>query len=221
MLAQKFQNIDDLYISERIYAAAYGAACLESNDICSGYARIAYKSLFADSNPPLNLRLRDYAKQIIYLANSRKDISNEIDFALVHPPYKSDPPVFGISEKELEQLAEEVDGKQIFYSCHWDDFGIYEIDPATRNICMVKLSDPAPFSLEERYEEFKDSFPVGSSKRSDLEALENAIRDARSFSFMRALKRQGLLNKSRQPKQDENNETEISTEEILNQKDRC
>ena len=65
-LVDRFADVDDLYVLERVYAAAYGVA-MRSHDVAlvGSLAAAVYKHVFASGNPPAHILLRDYARGII------------------------------------------------------------------------------------------------------------------------------------------------------------
>ena len=85
----RFADVDDPYVVERIYAVAYGVA-MRSND-ATGVGRVAqsvYRHVFAGGTPPAHLLLRDYARGVIERA-AYLDAAGDLDLDLVRPPYQS------------------------------------------------------------------------------------------------------------------------------------
>ena len=85
----RFADVDDPYVVERIYAAAYGVA-MRSND-ATGVGRVAqsvYRHVFAGGTPPAHLLLRDYARGVIERA-AYLGAAGDLDLDLVRPPYQS------------------------------------------------------------------------------------------------------------------------------------
>ena len=86
-LVNRFADVDDPYVVERIYAVAYGVAMRSNN--ATGIGRVAqsvYRHVFADGTSPAYLLLKDYARGVIeraaYLGAAR-----DLDLGLVRPPY--------------------------------------------------------------------------------------------------------------------------------------
>ena len=110
-LLERFRDVDDLYVVERVYAVAYGVAarCHDPEEI-EELATVVYESVFANGQPAPHILLRDYARGVVeralYLGT---DI--DLDEQLIRPPYQSLWPDIP-SDKELEQLAPrpELDG---------------------------------------------------------------------------------------------------------------
>jgi hypothetical protein len=93
-LLKKFWEVDDLYIQERLYASIYGAV-IGSDDTESirAVSLFVYQLIFKNHNPPVHLRLRDYARGIIEYA-FHLDTTLNVDMKLVRPPYNSRMPTF-------------------------------------------------------------------------------------------------------------------------------
>jgi len=102
-LLNKFHGINDLYISERLYAVAYGCILQNTNnDDIKIIAQIVYNLVFKDNNPPVHFLLRDYARNCIERAIFLKiDINVEVD--KIRPPYNSEW-IEPISELEAEKF---------------------------------------------------------------------------------------------------------------------
>lgn len=161
LLIDEFGEIDDFYILERIYAAAYGAACRNYDEKwVSSFAKIAFKHVFASGNPPLHLRIRDYARGLVDIAKSQNSLPKGINEKLAYPPYNSSPPKFNLTEDAIKKIAEKAGDNSILDSCTGfiGDFGIYEIDPGTRNFLTVPLTEKMPLTAREKYEKFKQEF---------------------------------------------------------------
>ena len=130
-LVNRFADVDDPYVVERIYAVAYGVA-MRSNDV-TGVGRVAqsvYRQVFAGGTPPAHLLLRDYARGVIeraaYLGADR-----DLDLYLVRPPYQSTFPEIPDEQLtqdlilEMEQSAGDDDSRSAwdaipFSVQHWD-----------------------------------------------------------------------------------------------------
>lgn len=84
-----FKNVDDLYVQERLYAAAYGCV-MRSTDIAAigRVAQHVYDTIFRDGTPPVHLLLRDYARGVVELALARR-ANVSVDRKRVRPPYGS------------------------------------------------------------------------------------------------------------------------------------
>lgn len=88
-ILKTFKRIDDLYISERLYAIAYG--CILRNEDINSINKIAtfvYNSVFKNGNPPKHILLRDYARNTVEYG-IYKNPKLKVDVKLIRPPYKS------------------------------------------------------------------------------------------------------------------------------------
>ena len=88
-LVGRFADVDDPYVTERVYAAAYGVAMRSHDaDEVKRLAALVYEKVFADGSPPVHILLRDYARGVVeralYLGSDL-----EIDERSIRPPYKS------------------------------------------------------------------------------------------------------------------------------------
>lgn len=100
-ILKTFKRIDDLYISERLYAIAYGCILRTENiDSINKIATFVYSSVFKKGNPPKHILLRDYARNIIEYA-IYKNPKIKIDVNLIRPPYNSNLPERLPSKEEV------------------------------------------------------------------------------------------------------------------------
>jgi hypothetical protein len=88
-LVERFADVDDPYVAERVYAVAYGTAMRSHNlGEVGALAGCVYARVFAGGAPPAHILLRDYARGVveraIYLGANL-----QVDETLIRPPYKS------------------------------------------------------------------------------------------------------------------------------------
>ncbi|MFD3157956.1 SIR2 family protein [Haloimpatiens sp. FM7330] len=92
LVLKKFENVDDPYILERLYAVAFGCVVSEkSNSEIEKLAIYVYDKIFKDEYVYLNILLRNYAKNIVEYAKY-KVVSDKLKYMDVQPPYKSEMP---------------------------------------------------------------------------------------------------------------------------------
>lgn len=104
-LIDRFQDVNDPYILERVYAATYGGALRHrEHDPVTELADVIFELEFADNDPTPHLLARDYARGIIELANHQVE-SYTVDLDKVRPPYNSS---FSIDVPTSEELREQV-----------------------------------------------------------------------------------------------------------------
>ncbi len=164
-LVARFSNVDDPYVTERLYAAAYGVSMRshESNEV-SELATLVYNNVFGSGRPTAHILLRDYARGVVERAvylGARLDI----DERLIRPPHHSDWPDIP-SEESLESLrpnhsegtlsasGSEWAKHRIWWSVMEDDFARYVIGTNFGNSNWLSLRlDEAPWhSPDERLE---------------------------------------------------------------------
>ena len=105
----RFNDVDDPYVRERVYAVAYGVA-MRSQDAAEieVVGRAVYENIFASGQPPVHMLLRDYARGVVEHALHLNE-SMAIDRKLLRPPYGSDWPQIP-DDAEIERLTP-----------HWND----------------------------------------------------------------------------------------------------
>ncbi len=91
-LIERFADVDDPYIAERLYAVAYGVA-MRTQDVSAveSLASVIYESVFASGNPPAHILLRDYARGVVERAIFL-GATQEFDSQLFRPPHRSEWP---------------------------------------------------------------------------------------------------------------------------------
>ena len=102
-LVDEFEDVDDPYVVERVYAVAYGVAT-RSHDPAEVkiLAEHVYARVFAIGVPPANILLRDYARGVVERALYLGSLI-DVDVTRIRPPYNSAPPVFP-SEEDVAPL---------------------------------------------------------------------------------------------------------------------
>lgn len=107
-LIEHFADIDDPYISERIYAVAYGVV-MRTNDLnqLEILATKVYKMVFASGSPPAHILLRDYARGVVERA-LYLGIRINVDKRLICPPYKTKCPEMP-SEEMIKSYLKPID----------------------------------------------------------------------------------------------------------------
>lgn len=98
-----FENINDSYIYERLFAVSYGCV-LRTND-GKGIAELSqyiYDQIFTKEKVYPHILLRDYARGVIeYAIHLTLDI--RVDMKKVRPPYKSDMPKYYPTIEEIDK----------------------------------------------------------------------------------------------------------------------
>ncbi len=103
-LFDKFKEVDDLYVIERLYAIAYGAIT-NSSDIqyLREIAQWIWKNEFENGQPTPHLLLRDYARGIMEFALHKDQIDTSINPEIFRPPYTSSWPLDIPTKGELDE----------------------------------------------------------------------------------------------------------------------
>lgn len=154
-----FKDCDDPYITERLYAIAYGCTLRTSKDeSIAKIAQCVYDTIFKNNNPPTHVLLRDYARNIVEFA-IYKQLGLHIDETLIRPPYNSKMPEKMPTKEEVERYNLDHTSEdykknygymhnRIHYSVMTWDFGRYTVKSALRSFGAVS------FTLEQEYKKF-------------------------------------------------------------------
>lgn len=109
LILKTFDNVDDLYIKERLYAVAYGCILrTEHNASVKKIAEFTYEAIFKNGNPPVHILLRDYARNIIEYA-LYKNVGLFVDTDLICPPYNTKMPILPESEDDVKMYEVDYD----------------------------------------------------------------------------------------------------------------
>ncbi|MCY4437750.1 MAG: NACHT domain-containing protein [Chloroflexi bacterium] len=167
-LVGRFHDVDDPFVTERLYAVAYGVA-MRSHDAAAvgNLASIVYERVFASGNPPAHILLRDYARGVIERA-IHLGSTLQIDQELFRPPYKSewpDIPDENTIEALMPDLSRDSDDSrelelarhQIEFSVMHDDFARYVIGTnfGRANWLSMRLEEAPWLSHTERIRNWK------------------------------------------------------------------
>jgi nucleoside phosphorylase len=128
-LIEEFKAIDDEYVVERCFCAAYGAL-LRSRDPEAErlVAAAVYEAVFAEPTARQNALIRDYARCILELAQLDGVLPTNIDMGRARPPYSSDWPLIVPLEADVEQYIEaREEYPKLYTSCLGDDFFTYTL----------------------------------------------------------------------------------------------
>lgn len=151
-----FQNVNDPYIEERMYAVACGVAMRERNrEALSNLASVVFHQVFGKSYVKPNLLLRDYARSILDLAAQRGCLAAEVKKETFYPPYRSKWPRI-LSEKKFKKMAENREWGGIIHSTQpnlglgsmYGDFGRYIMQSEVEQFSSVPLK--RAFTVEDK-----------------------------------------------------------------------
>lgn len=186
-VSQNMRDCNDPYIIERLYAAAFGACCNDPvTDRLQNYSQLVYDAVFASGEPPVALLARDYALGIIELAEFHGSTGPSVVLGRCYHPFSTEPPQFGLTKAEVENIAKASGCDQIFCSAgsEWGDYGKYSIPGRVRDFLTTPLSEPAPKSKDELKQACYDEVIAGRQDRIDaLEAYEESRRISSQMVF--------------------------------------
>lgn len=127
-LLRKFENVNDPYVSERLFAVAFGCAVRSENgNKLKELAEYTYNTVFNKTEVYPDILLRDYAKNLIQFCLYKK-IKISINISKIIPPYKSE---------SIEKLPsnEEIDNK------YKTDYNSPNYDQACNNILQSMTTE--------------------------------------------------------------------------------
>jgi len=184
-LVQRFNEVNDPYVLERVLAATYGAVLRSTDDSAvQTVAQLVYSVTFKPPVRPHAL-IRHYAASIVELAISRHGFSG-VDQASLFPPFDStwsEPPpltdlkaLFSGGDATLGQ-----DAHTIVYSVdHHGDFGQYELSAS--DWTSIPRSESEPPRTREEALDVIDEF-VKPLSRFQVAALEDLIRAGEAWAI--------------------------------------
>jgi hypothetical protein len=177
-LLRRFHDVDDIYVQERLYAVAYGAA-MRSTDRAAVdlLARQIDHDIFATGAPPPHVLLRDYARGVIECAVMR---GMEIDAAAlqrIRPPYKSDFPAIP-DEASIKQFDIRGEDRGDLRWAQWEifqsvmsfgDFARYIIGTNSQNFAWTgqRLRGKRPPTPKQQYRGFLATLTARQRKAFD------------------------------------------------------
>lgn len=168
LMAKYFENCDDPYITERLFAVAYGVFSLNPSDKTNFklVAEYIYKSHFLNEQRTPHALIDDYAKGILelYLRHYRNDIG--IKTKKITPPFK-----YYRYPKHIPTLAtlkRKYRGEDSNYYSVWGslmygegealaDFGNYTLGAALRSFSNIPLGSTIKETDRDRYNKFEKS----------------------------------------------------------------
>jgi len=160
-ILDRFKNVDDEYVIERLLAAIYGAAMqgLADDAALTKVANAIYCTLFAHGMPPVNALIRDHGCCLIEYAITRNCLPSNVDLTKSRPPYKSPWPIEPVSDATIEGYTEE-------YSK-----GTYYTDRITNS--AVKDGDFARYVIDSHVKEWSPAV-IGTSDLPTDEDMQKA-----------------------------------------------
>lgn len=168
-LLKKFENVNDPYVYERLFAVAYGCALRTTQkETLVELSNYIFEVIFnKDDEIYPHILLRDYARGVIEYT-SYLGFKLQFDIAIARPPYKSSFPKTYPSDSDIEKIVKQNEDEssllnKIVYSMTtecgikigpYGDFGRYIFQSAfsTWNIDPNTLSNLAIKWIVEKYE---------------------------------------------------------------------
>lgn len=183
-LLDRFANVDDMYIHERLYAAVYGISLRTSKGAPLAFiACTVYERLFSKEQVIANLLVRDYGSSAIERA-VLFGCELPFDLARTRPPYGSTLPARILSKKTLLAKKPPVQGKYSnmdrLLSHVVDRFGSLRIEeyaggPPSRGVkfTSAKLIQERPLTSDEIRERFESQ--LSDDQLKSWKDLEDSI----------------------------------------------
>ena len=199
-LVEQFADVNDMYVTERVYAVASGVAMRSHDSLAVGnLASAVYQKAFASGNPPVHILLRDYARGVVERAKALgADIL--VDEECIRPPYNSTWPSIPCEDCVEELTLDETEGlpdnnsrefakNSIMSSVdRWGDFARYVIGVESSSYWLsLPLEDATWQSPKERLQNLlseltdaqKSAWDQFEEADSSLKATEGEVRMTR------------------------------------------
>ncbi len=192
VLATYFNDNNDPYITERLFAVVYGCVSLNPNDKKSfeQIVRYLYDHHFKNNNRIPNALQDDYAKGTIelYVATYGNDLS--IKLSDIYPPYQYSFPKRIPSTETLKKKYKGDDrdhysiwGSLMYGDAAIADFGNYTLGSRLRKFSNTPLDKVPPTTVRDKYDKF-----IGTLNQKQQKLLDayNSLHRSR-FSIARIL----------------------------------
>ena len=167
---ERFHEVNDPYVAERVYAVAYGCSMRANNKgAIARIAKLVYENVFDKAPPPVHVLLRDYARGIIERAHYLGCSLEGVDLVRVRPPYESPWPITARSEEQLRETYYDDEGWWAVWGSVMSpmgDFNSYVIEPAVSRFLAPnqrKRITEARKKSQERAAETEATFRKGLS----------------------------------------------------------
>lgn len=172
-LIDKFADVNDAYIAERLLAACYGAA-MQGVDRsgCKVLASAVWTNHFSDGRqPPLNLLARDFALGILLYALNVEQLPSEVDLDMCKAKFTSAWPLEVVTIDALENYRGKGYGDSICSSTdQHGDFGNYTLCAWMHGIVDMPRA-LAGKSTQELFEDWLQAFLI----KADLKQYERYL----------------------------------------------
>jgi len=194
VVLERFIDVDDPYVLERLLAAAYGAVLrTRSQEAIGELALSIYQLMFAHGNPPVHILTRDYARGVVeYAIHVDERLAAKVSLERVRPPYFS---IWNMNVPDEDELRahpalRDVEGgmqragKRIAFSIMSSNFGTYVIDAGVGSWMSHRLNTPSPPSPRDLVDTFEASLTAREAEAwSAYRAARVALTKAAVFDW--------------------------------------
>lgn len=181
-LLEKFVDVDDLYISERLLAACYGAVMQGVDRAgCKAVSSATWANYFAgDRKPPLHLLARDYALGILLYTQAAGQLPPEVDIEAGKAKFTSPWPLEPVTDEDLKEYRKKGYGDSIFSSTEeHGDFGNYTLRAWLHDIMTLPRA-LAGQTTQQLYERWETDFE-GKATAAQLQAYTDLLRASLNY----------------------------------------
>lgn len=172
-LLSEFEKVNDPYVYERIFAAAYGAVlCSEKLEELNSLSEYIVETIFRKDEIYPNVLVRDYARNIVEYATYKGFINLE-EIEIIRPPYKSSFPSTFPTNDEIDAYKYDYKSegfKDYFWgqnsilssmiteygrgTCCYGDFGRYTFQSALHDWKDFNPNDLSNYACKLIFEEY-------------------------------------------------------------------
>ena len=181
-LLEKFNQVDDPYISERLLAACYGAMMQGLDRTgCMAVASALWASYFAEKRtPPVHLAARDYLLGSLLYARAVGQLSREVDIEVAKAKFASPWPLERVIDEDLEAYRKKGYGDAICSSTEkHGDFGNYTLRAWLHDTMCLPRS-LAGQTTRQLYERWQSDFEAKATA-AQLHAYTDLLRASLNY----------------------------------------
>lgn len=169
-LIKQFNDVNDPYVTERLYAIAYGLVLnIDDKNSIKSIADITYDFVFSNHSPCPNIMLRHYAKGIIEYAIYLGLIQDEDVIKNITPPYDNDFELHDPEISEIEELDEKLGDTWHTLKSTFSDFCKHELNQV-HDWFATPLKEVRPKTVSELMEPF-----IESLNEAQMQAYNNMV----------------------------------------------